>query len=71
MLGLIRGLKGVVIGQLLIAVLGVGYLFELYSRNFLMPEFWALLIILFAFAFLASETVAYFERKVAFYASSR
>jgi NitT/TauT family transport system permease protein len=70
-LGVIRGLKGVVIGQLLIAVLGVGYLFELYSRNFLMPEFWALLIILFAFAFLASEAVAYFERKVSFYASSR
>jgi NitT/TauT family transport system permease protein len=70
-LGLIRGLKGVVIGQLLIAVLGVGYLFELYSRNFLMPEFWSLLIILFAFAFIASEAVAYFERKVAFYASSR
>jgi NitT/TauT family transport system permease protein len=70
-LGLIRGLKGVVIGQLLIAVLGVGYLFELYSRNFLMPEFWSLLIILFAFAFIASEAVAYFERKVSFYASSR
>ena len=70
-LGLIRGLKGVIIGQLLIAVLGVGYLFELYSRNFLMPEFWALLIVLFTFAFIASEAVAYFERKVAFYASSR
>ena len=70
-LGVIRGLKGVVIGQLLIAVLGVGYLFELYSRNFLMPQFWALLIILFAFAFIASEAVAYFERKVSFYASSR
>jgi NitT/TauT family transport system permease protein len=70
-LGIIRGLKGVVIGQLLIAVLGVGYLFELYSRNFLMPQFWALLLILFAFAFLASEAVAYFERKVSFYASSR
>jgi NitT/TauT family transport system permease protein len=70
-LGLIRGLKGVVIGQLLIAVLGVGYLFELYSRNFLMPEFWALLIILFTFAFIASEAVAHFERKVSFYASSR
>lgn len=70
-LGLIRGLKGVIIGQLLIAVVGMGYLFELYSRNFLMPEFWALLIILFAFAYLASELVAYFERKVAFYATSR
>lgn len=70
-LGLIRGLKGVIIGQLLIAVVGMGYLFELYSRNFLMPQFWALLIILFAFAFVASEAVAYFERKVAFYATSR
>jgi NitT/TauT family transport system permease protein len=70
-LGLIRGLKGVIIGQLLIAVVGVGYLFELYSRNFLMPEFWALLIILFGFAYIASEVVAYFERKVAFYATSR
>lgn len=70
-LGLIRGLKGVIIGQLLIAVLGVGYLFELYSRNFLMPEFWALLILLFGFAFLASEAVAHVERKVSYYASSR
>ena len=70
-LGIIRGLKGVIIGQLLIAVVGVGYLFELYSRNFLMPEFWALLIILFGFAFVASEVVAHFERKVAFYATGR
>jgi len=70
-LGLIRGLKGVIIGQLLIAVVGMGYLFELYSRNFLMPEFWALLIVVFAFAFVASEAVAYFERKVSFYATSR
>jgi NitT/TauT family transport system permease protein len=70
-LGLIRGLKGVIIGQLLIAVLGLGYLFELYSRNFLMPEFWALLIIVFGFAFIASEAVAHFERKVSFYASNR
>ncbi len=70
-LGLIRGLKGVVIGQLLIAVVGVGYLFELYSRNFLMPEFWSLLLVIFAFAFAASEVVGYFERKVSFYAASR
>jgi NitT/TauT family transport system permease protein len=70
-LGLIRGVKGVIIGQLLIAVVGVGYLFELYSRNFLMAEFWALLIVMFGFAFLASEAVAYFERKVTFYATSR
>jgi NitT/TauT family transport system permease protein len=70
-LGLIRGVKGVVIGQLLIAVVGVGYLFEFYSRSYLMPEFWALLILVFAFAFAASEAVASIERRIAFYASSR
>ncbi|MGH3315356.1 MAG: ABC transporter permease [Nocardioidaceae bacterium] len=70
-LGVIRGMKGVIIGQLLIAVVGMGYLFELYSRSFLMPEFWALLCALFAFAFLASEAVAHFERKVSFYATTR
>jgi NitT/TauT family transport system permease protein len=70
-LGLIRGVKGVVIGQLLIAIVGIGYLFELYSRSFLMAEFWALLILVFAFAFAASEAVGYFERRVAVYATSR
>jgi NitT/TauT family transport system permease protein len=70
-LGLIRGVKGVVIGQLLIAIVGIGYLFERYSRSFLMAEFWALLILVFAFAFAASETIAYFERKIAFYATTR
>lgn len=70
-LGLIRGVKGVIIGQLLIAIVGIGYLFERYSRAFLMAEFWALLIIVFAFAFAASETIGYFERKVAFYATTR
>jgi NitT/TauT family transport system permease protein len=70
-LGLIRGVKGVIIGQLLIAIVGIGYLFERYSRSFLMEEFWALLIIVFAFAFAASETIAYLERKVAFYATTR
>ena len=70
-LGLIRGVKGVIIGQLLIAIVGIGYLFERYSRSFLMAEFWALLILVFAFAFALSETVGFFERRVAAYAVSR
>lgn len=70
-LGLIRGVKGVVIGQLLIAIIGVGELFELYSRNFLMEEFWALIILVFAFAFVLSELVGLLERKVEYYAGSR
>lgn len=70
-LGLIRGVKGVIIGQLLIAIVGIGYLFERYSRGFLMAEFWALLILVFGFAFALSEAVGFFERRVAAYAVSR
>jgi NitT/TauT family transport system permease protein len=70
-LGAIRGVKGVVIGQLLIAILGVGELFELYSKNFLMEEFWALVIVVFLFAFAVSEAIAFLERRVEYYASAR
>jgi NitT/TauT family transport system permease protein len=70
-LGVIRGVKGVVIGQLLIAILGVGELFELYSKHFLFEEFWALVIVVFAFAYAASEGVALLERRVERYARVR
>jgi NitT/TauT family transport system permease protein len=70
-LAVIRGVKGVVIGQLLIAILGVGELFELYSQHFLMEEFWALVIVVFGFAFTVSEAVAFCERRVEYYASTR
>ena len=70
-LGTIRGVKGMVIGQLLIAILGVGELFELYSKHFLMEEFWALVIVVFMFAFAMSEAIAFLERRVEYYASAR
>jgi NitT/TauT family transport system permease protein len=70
-LGAIRGVKGVVIGQLLIAILGVGELFETYSENFLFEEFWALVIVVFAFAYAVSEAIARLERRVEHYARTR
>jgi NitT/TauT family transport system permease protein len=70
-LGLIRGVKGVVIGQLLVAIVGYGALFETFSRNFRMAEFWALTIILFAFALLISELIERAEAKVEYYAGAR
>ena len=70
-IGLIRGVKGVVIGQLLVSVIGYGEMFELYSRNFLMAEFWALTILLFAFAMLMAEGVELIEKRVAYYAGVR
>ncbi len=70
-IGIIRGVKGVIIGQLLISIVGFGALFELYSANFLMAHFWAVLIVLFAMAFTMSELFAYLERRVSYYAAKR
>jgi NitT/TauT family transport system permease protein len=70
-LGAIRGVKGVVIGQLLVAIIGIGELFELYSQHFLMEEFWALVVVVFLFAFAVSEAIAALERRVEYYASTR
>ena len=68
---MIRGVKGVVIGQLLVSIIGVGALFELYSHSFLMAHFWALILILFAFAILLAEGVAMLERRVEYFAGTR
>lgn len=70
-LGMIRAVKGVVIGQLLVSIVGFGAMFELYSSRFLMEHFWALLFFLFAFAFLLNEGLAWLERRVEYYAASR
>ena len=70
-IGVIRAVKGVIIGQLLISIVGFGALFELYSSNFLMGHFWAVLIVLFALAFTISEFLAYLERRVSYYAAKR
>ena len=70
-IGFIRAVKGVIIGQLLISIEGFGALFELYSANFLMAHFWAVLIVLFALSFSIAEFLAYLERRVGYYASQR
>lgn len=70
-IGVIRAVKGVIIGQLLISIVGFGALFELYSSNFLMSHFWAVLVVLFALAFSFSEFLGYLERRVAYYAAKR
>ena len=70
-LGAIRGVKGVVIGQLLVSIIGYGELFEIYSRSFLMEDFWALTIVLFAFALLVAELVGMLEKRIEYYAGVR
>ena len=68
---MIRAVKGVIIGQLLVSIVGFGALFKLYGSRFLMEHFWAALLVLFAFAFLLAEGLAWLERRVDYYAASR
>ncbi|MBJ3774770.1 ABC transporter permease [Acuticoccus mangrovi] len=70
-LAVVRGVKGVIIGQIVIALVGFGALFDLYLQTFSMERFWALVIIIFVLAFLLVEGVGLIERRVAFYAKSR
>ena len=70
-LGLVRAVKGVIIGQLLVSVVGFGHMFEIYSSNFLMEHMWALLLVLFALAFAIDGVFARLEKRVEYYAAAR
>jgi NitT/TauT family transport system permease protein len=70
-LGMIRATKGVVIGQLIAALLGFGEIFEFYIQNFLIEPFWALVLVIFAIAYILSESVALLERRIEYYAGQR
>jgi len=70
-LGLIRGIKGVIIGQLLVSIIGFGQLFELYSTRFLMSHFWALNFMILFFALTMNEGLIWLQKQVDYYAASR
>jgi NitT/TauT family transport system permease protein len=70
-LGVIRAVKGVVIGQLLVSIVGFGRLFEIYQSNYLLEHLWALLLVLFAIAVALAELLSALERRFDYYASSR
>ena len=70
-LGVIRATKGVVIGQLIAALLGFGEIFEFYVQNFLIEPFWALVITIFCIAYVLSESVARLEKRIEYYAGRR
>ncbi len=67
----IRAVKGVVVGQLLVAVVDFGLMFDTYSRNFRMEEFRALTFVLFAFALGLSSLVGMVEQRLEYYAGTR
>ena len=53
------------------SVVGFGTLFEIYLSHFLMEHLWAVVLVIFAFAFVINELLAWAERSVRYYAASR
>jgi len=70
-MAVIRGVRGVIVGQMLVAILGLGKLFLIYSQNFLMARFFALLIFVLAFAWGLVELISYLERRIEHFAKGR
>jgi len=70
-MGLIRAVKGIVIGQLLVSIVALGRLFRTFSDNFQFEQFWALTVILFIFALIFSSAIGWMEHKVEYYANTR
>ena len=67
----------IVISVMLVTAVGaaagavIGALFALYSQNFLMAHFWALILILFAFALTLAELIGRLEHRIEYYAGAR
>jgi NitT/TauT family transport system permease protein len=70
-LAIIQGVRGMIVGQLLLSIMGLGKLFLTYSEYFLMERFFALLIFVLAFAWGLSSLVGYFEKRVEKFAKGR
>jgi NitT/TauT family transport system permease protein len=70
-LAVIAGVKGMVVGQILISVFGIGRLLTIYSQNFLMERFWALMIVVLGFSYALVLLIQLLERRVAHYAPRR
>ncbi|XWN34305.1 MAG: ABC transporter permease subunit [Devosia sp.] len=70
-LAVIRAVKGVIVGQIIIALIGFGGLFDTYLSMFLMERFWALIIVVFVLSFTLIGIVGLLERRIAFYAGTR
>ncbi len=66
-LGVVRGVKGMIVGQMLIAVVGFGYLITTYTYAFAMAELYAVIITVLALSMTLSSAVGLLERRLVFW----
>ncbi len=64
-MGLARGVNGVILGEMLIAVVGVGGMLMFYGGAFRIPELWAMVILVVTFSLILNGVMSYIERRTA------
>jgi len=70
-LSVVRGIKGVIIGQIVVSVVGFGELFDSYLHSFEMARFWALVMIVFLLGMVMMGIVGMAERRLTRHARVR
>lgn len=70
-LSVVRGIKGVIIGQIVVSVVGLGELFDSYLHSFQMDRFWALVMIVFLLGMSMMGVVGVVERRLTRHAKVR
>ncbi len=66
-LGVVRGIKGMIVGQMLISLVGFGYLITTYSYAFYMAELYAVILTVLVLSILLSGSVGLLERRLVFW----
>jgi NitT/TauT family transport system permease protein len=61
-LSVVRAVKGVIIGQVIVSLIGFGALFSNYLQQFEMAYFWALVMIVFVLGFAMMGVVSLIEK---------
>lgn len=70
-LALVRGVRGLIVGQIVIALLGFGGLFQTFLEGFSTERFWALVVIVFSLSLSISGLVGLLEHLLTRHAKMR
>lgn len=70
-LATIRGVRGLIVGQVIIALLGFGGLFQTFLEGFRMERFWGLVLVVFALGIAVTGAVGCLEQRLSRHAKMR
>ncbi len=70
-LACVRSVRGLIVGQIVIALVGFGGLFQTFLEGYSTERFWALVVIVFALSFALTGLIGLLERRLTPHARDR